>query len=101
MLDNLHNENYELKFTEYEKRNEKIRRERNRLLEEKKCLIRDIQKRERVLEMTETYLIQRIEKLKSASVSETAIHELEILLEALKEERHKIMFREVKNPKNN
>lgn len=90
MLDELYDENYPLKLTEYEKKYEKVKRERNRLAGEIKLLIKEVQKREKILETAETYLIQRIEKLKESEVSKTAIYELEILLKGLKEERNEI-----------
>ena len=77
-------------FTREEKEIEKIKRERNRLLQEKKLLIKDVQKREKILETLEIYLIQRIEKLKDCDVTKTAIYELEMLLNGLKEERNLI-----------
>lgn len=76
-------------YNEYEK----TKRERNRLLGEKKLLIKEVQKREKILETMEAYLIQRIEKLKQSEISQTAIHELKILLDGLKEERVEITRR--------
>lgn len=81
-------------FTREEKEIEKIKRERNRLLQEKKLLIKDVQKREKILETLEVYLIQRIEKLKDCEFTKTAIYELEMLLNGLKEERNLIFTQE-------
>ena len=62
MLEDLFNENYPIKLTEYEKKYEKVKRERNRFAGEIKILIKEVQKREKILETAEFYLTQRIEK---------------------------------------
>lgn len=74
-------------FTDKEKDFEKLKRERNILKKEKTFLIKKVQKKEKVLETIEMYLIQRIEKLKESNVSKTAIYELELLLNGLLEEK--------------
>ena len=71
----------------YEREQEKLKRERNILKKEKTFLIKEVQKKEKVLETIEAYLIQRIEKLKESNVSKTAIYELELLLNGLLEEK--------------
>ena len=71
----------------YEREQEKLKRERNILKKEKTFLIKKLQKKEKVLETIEAYLIQRIEKLKESNVSKTAIYELELLLNGLLEEK--------------
>lgn len=71
----------------YEREQEKIKRERNILKKEKTFLIKKVQKKEKILETIEAYLIQRIEKLKESNVSKTAIYELELLLNGLLEEK--------------
>lgn len=71
----------------YEREQEKLKRERNILKKEKTFLIKKVQKKEKVLETIEVYLIQRIEKLKESNVSKTAIYELELLLNGLLEEK--------------
>ena len=88
--ENVLKKNFAKSLSENEKKNEKIKRERNRLEFENKILIREAQEKERIIETTETYLIQRIEKLKESCVSQTAIYELEILLNGLREERSAI-----------
>lgn len=71
----------------YEREREKLKRERNILKKEKTFLIKKVQKKEKILETIEAYLIQRIEKLKESNVSKTAIYELELLLNGLLEEK--------------
>ena len=93
MLDKILKQDATEGMSSYEIEKEKIKRERNRLLGEKKLLIQEIQKREKILETTETYLIQRIQKLKESGISKTAIYELEILLDGLKEERVEVTRR--------
>lgn len=74
-------------FMTPEKYLEKLKREKNLYKLKNKQLTNEVCKRERILETVEAYLIQRIEKLKKHNISETAIHELELLLNGLKEER--------------
>jgi len=90
MLDDLLEKESIKEMKPYEKEIEKTKRERNRFAGEIKILIKEVQKRERILETTEAYLVQRIEKSKESGVSKTAIYELEILLNGLKEERSAI-----------
>lgn len=78
----------------YEREQEKLKRERNLYKLKNKQLTNEIYKREKILETLETYLIQRIEKLKDSVTAKTAIYELEILLVALKEERNLIFTQE-------
>ena len=61
---------------------------------ENKQFIKEIQKREKILETLEAYLLQRIEKLVNLNYDKKAIHELQILLKALKEERNFIFSQE-------
>lgn len=81
-------------FTNAEKDFEKVKREKNLYKLKNKQLTNEIYKREKILETLEVYLIQRIEKLKDCDVTKTAIYELEMLLNGLKEERNLIFTQE-------
>lgn len=87
MMEKILNEDATKGMRPYEREQEKLKRERNILKKEKTFLIKKIQKKEKILETIEAYLIQRIEKLKESNVSKTAIYELELLLNGLLEEK--------------
>lgn len=86
-------------FNEEQKEIEKIKREKNRLEFENKYLIKETQKREKILETLDAYLIQRIAKLEEANVNKTAIYELNNLLKGLREERSLLNFSQAKKRK--
>lgn len=90
---------FELSYEEYIKKLERLKRDKNTLELEKKKLVRDLAnekakhdfliKRERTLQTVESYLLQRINKLKVLNHKEydIAVIELEKLSEALDYER--------------
>lgn len=88
-----------LGLSEEQKNIEKIKREKNRLEFENKHLVKEIQRREKILETIEAYLVQRIEKLEEANINKTAVYELNNLLNGLREERSVINYCQPKKRK--